>query len=110
MSEENIKFACSGCGLCCKNIGKVPEIAREHGFTYDLKEDGSCEMLDESNQCKVYNTRPDICRVDRMYEILHKPLLKTRKEIYLQEAQICNTFIRDKNLDEKFLINLNQYN
>ncbi len=40
-------------------------------FPYQADETGACEMLDKStNQCKVYETRPDVCRVDSVYERL----------------------------------------
>lgn len=55
-------FKCECCGLCCKNIMNIPELK-----SFD---DGSgiCINLDlNTNLCKIYSTRPIICRVDEAY-------------------------------------------
>jgi len=101
------KFPCSGCGACCKRIGLVLNQFREmYNFPYNAKEDGSCEMLDENNMCKVYDNRPEICSLDRMYERNHKQL-KTKKEFYLETAKICNTWMEEDKLEEKYKIDIN---
>ena len=81
---------------------------RNLGFPYDAKEDGSCVMLDENNKCKVYDKRPDACNVDKMYDRFHSNV-KTKKEIYLLEATICNSFVEQDGIDNKYLIDLKQY-
>jgi len=55
-----IKFNCTGCGCCCSRVGKAMDNMKRLGFPYNAKEDGSCEMLDENKQCKVYENRPDV--------------------------------------------------
>jgi len=49
--------------MCCRNIGHIFELR-----SFD-KGDGICKYLDEdSNLCKIYHKRPDICQVDLMYK------------------------------------------
>lgn len=101
MSDE-IKFNCTGCGACCKLVGQmifdtrfrvdmgetdgvVKEIAE---FPYDIREDGSCSMLNPDNSCSIYEDRPDICKVHRMYE-KHKAHQMTREEYYAENEKAC---------------------
>lgn len=95
------KFNCTGCGACCRLIGHIVFSARyrvEMGerdgvlleaanFPYDVKGDGSCSMLDEENKCRVYEDRPDICKVSRMYEKYNTH--KTRSEYYAENEEAC---------------------
>lgn len=55
-------FICTKCGICCKNIDKVPELA-----DFDLG-NGTCKYLTKDNTCAIYLSRPDICSVEKMYE------------------------------------------
>jgi len=49
--------------MCCRNIGHIPELKEFN------RGDGVCKYLDEySNLCKIYYKRPDICKVDLMYQ------------------------------------------
>lgn len=53
-------FACTRCGMCCRNISTVSELsAFDNGS-------GVCIHL-ENNLCTIYMDRPIICRVDQMY-------------------------------------------
>jgi Fe-S-cluster containining protein len=54
------KFPCDGCGACCRSVGHLTMIPSTNGV---------CDHL-FSNQCSIYDTRPEICRVDHMREIL----------------------------------------
>ncbi len=76
-------FPCSKCGICCKNIDKVPELK-----PYDLG-NGTCKYLDlNTNLCTIYDTRPDICRVDKMYEI-HFKNIYSKEEFYELNLKSC---------------------
>lgn len=56
-------FPCSGCGACCRRVGWMPtEELSKHGLRAD--ESGACTHLLPDNSCEIYETRPDICRVD----------------------------------------------
>ena len=60
-AENNMAFPCDQCGLCCKNLGHIPELsAFDNG-------NGRCIHLTDENLCKIYAQRPLICNVRRMY-------------------------------------------
>lgn len=100
---ENKKgFPCTECGLCCKNIAHIIELK-----DFDLG-NGTCKYFDKNtNICSIYENRPDICRVDLMFE---KEYFKyfTKDEFYKLNAQACNKFQKKFNLDEKYMIILKQ--
>lgn len=58
-----LSFPCTKCGLCCRNVGNsVLTKFLDRG-------DGICIHLDlQTNLCKIYEQRPQICRVDEMYK------------------------------------------
>lgn len=66
-------FTCLKCGLCCKNIDKIPELS-----VYN-RGDGQCIYLTASNLCKIYEIRPDICNVEKMYDLVFCRLISREK-------------------------------
>ena len=53
-------FHCDKCGLCCHLLKDVPQLeAFDRG-------DGTCRFL-QGNLCSIYESRPDICNVEKMY-------------------------------------------
>jgi Fe-S-cluster containining protein len=56
-------FSCAKCGLCCQNLDKATAYAQlDRG-------DGTCVNFDSvSHNCRIYETRPLICRVNDFYE------------------------------------------
>ena len=67
-------FSGTKCGLCCRNIDQIPELA-----AFDPG-NGVCIHLTEDNLCAIYEQRPDICNVETMYQ-LHFQNIMTR-EVY----------------------------
>lgn len=67
-------FQCTKCGICCRNIDKIPELIEFHTGN------GVCVHLADNNLCNIYPNRPDICNVDKMYELKYKALMS--KEEY----------------------------
>ena len=57
---DRIKFSCDQCGLCCRLISKIPQLA-----AFD-RGDGVCIHL-RGTLCDIYEQRPDICNVEKMY-------------------------------------------
>ncbi len=104
-----VKFQCSGCGCCCSRVGKAIANMKSLGFPYEAKEDGSCTMLDENKQCKVYDDRPEVCSVDRMYEKYYKEMFENKKDFYTMQSEICHKFINEDGMDSKYLVDLTQY-
>lgn len=69
---NNIKFECSGCGLCCKKINIAVENTKhidELYFPYKWDNNGVCENLDSDNKCKVYDNRPLLCNIEKVAEV-----------------------------------------
>lgn len=59
----NNEFKCIKCGACCKNIGYVEEAK------FLDRGDGVCKYYSiENKECTIYDFRPPICRVDKMYK------------------------------------------
>ncbi|WP_438766594.1 YkgJ family cysteine cluster protein [Kushneria sp. TE3] len=57
-------FSCTQCGLCCRNV----HLAEETRFLD--RGNGACRHYNEAQKlCTIYSHRPDICRVDRQYEL-----------------------------------------
>ena len=73
-------FPCTNCGLCCQNISSVYELKE-----FDLG-NGICKYFDNmSNNCSIYDIRPNICRIDKMYDIQYKKILQ--KKIFIMKMQ-----------------------
>ncbi|MEE1922479.1 YkgJ family cysteine cluster protein [Pseudomonas sp. 148P] len=55
-------FPCNQCGLCCQHV----HMAEETRFLD--RGDGTCRHYDAaSKRCRIYEERPDICRVDLQF-------------------------------------------
>ena len=93
-------FPCSGCGLCCQNISNVAELQK-----FDLG-NGICIHYDGfKNECKIYNERPDICKVDKMFELQYKAYF-TKEEFYIENAKVCNSLQEQYGLDNSFNVRI----
>ena len=78
-----LPFPCYGCGMCCRMV----DVAEE---TRPLdRGDGICKHLDtDTNRCTIYEKRPDICRVDKQYELHGKD--KTWPEFIELTLEACD--------------------
>ncbi|MFK3772128.1 YkgJ family cysteine cluster protein [Pseudomonas sp. NPDC089406] len=57
-------FPCSQCGLCCRSVHLAEQTQ------YLDRGDGACRHYNDADKrCLIYETRPDICRVDRQYRM-----------------------------------------
>jgi uncharacterized protein len=90
-------FPCTMCGCCCRRIGDIIKQGIE--FPYKAMSDGACEML-EDNKCKIYDSRPTICNIDKLAKILHIE----RKEFYKENIKACNQMMDDDNIPQEFRI------
>lgn len=76
-------FFCDKCGLCCRNIAQVPQLKElDNG-------QGVCRYLLPNNLCAIYENRPEICRVDVMYERYYKSKM-TKTEFYKINMEVCD--------------------
>jgi len=81
-------FNCTSCGMCCRLIREsvesaidvykecgdtIPIITAITKFPFGWDEDGCCEKLDkETNLCTIYEDRPLVCNVERVWETYYK--------------------------------------
>lgn len=59
-------FPCDRCGLCCRHLEQIPQLK-----DFDSG-DGKCVHLLDNNECLIYNNRPNICNVSKMFELYFK--------------------------------------
>lgn len=93
-------FPCTSCGLCCQNISHIKELKE-----LDLG-NGTCEHFNSiNNGCNIYDTRPDICRVDKMFDLkYHKKFSK--EEFYRLNANACNNLQKAYGVDKSFQVKI----
>ncbi|MBQ3647158.1 MAG: YkgJ family cysteine cluster protein [Synergistaceae bacterium] len=72
----NLNFPCKKCGMCCRMLKHVPQL---HDFD---KGDGVCKYL-ENNLCSIYDKRPLICNVQKMYEKFFANIMPPEEFIFL---------------------------
>lgn len=60
---------------------------------YD-KGNGTCMYL-KDNLCSIYDNRPDICRIDYMFEKIYKTIM-TKDEYYKLNYKACRELITNK--------------
>lgn len=94
-------FKCTGCGACCKTLDLfgLEELKKNGLKTIDGK---TCENLKEDNTCGIYDTRPDMCRVNKNWE-----RLKEEGDIFSYHkrmADMCNRFQIEQNIDKKYRV------
>lgn len=77
-----MSFKCNQCGICCRNIGEIEELADYHNG------DGICKYLLPSNLCGIYNSRPIWCNVDLYYDRFLAEEM-TREEWYALNEKAC---------------------
>jgi len=95
-----MNFPCTGCGLCCQNISTIKEL---HSF--DLG-NGVCKYLNLlDNSCKIYENRPDICQVDKMFKIKYSNYF-SKDEFYIENAKVCNALQENYGIDKSFRIQI----
>jgi len=85
-TQENIPatgFSCARCGQCCRQLN-LNDSYRELD-----RGDGVCRhFIDATNLCAIYDDRPDLCRIDLMYEHLFMPHM-TRTEYHAATQAAC---------------------
>jgi len=93
-------FPCSSCGLCCQNISQIKELKE-----FDLG-NGVCKYFDiDTKLCQIYETRPDICRVDKMFDIKYYQYFM-KNEFYTLNANACNSMQEKYNMDRSYRVKL----
>ena len=86
-------FNCTMCGECCRHIDLIPQLSEFDDGT------GTCIHL-KNNLCDIYETRPDICRVDVMYEKTYSTIY-SREDFYRLNEEACKQLALNKRLSLK---------
>jgi len=76
--------------------------------------DGACVHLQEDNTCEIYETRPEICRVDAMFNKrrAETPELMEfidKKSYFILNSTACNLMMDEDGIPEEFRIDLTKY-
>ena len=80
--SDNVNFKCCACGECCRHIGHIEQLRNfDNG-------NGVCIHLN-GNLCDIYENRPEICRVDAMYEKYFSSIY-SREEFYEINKKACD--------------------
>ncbi len=95
-------FPCTSCGICCQNISLIEELK-----DLDIG-NGTCKHYNVHNlKCDIYETRPNICRVDKMFDLEYNKYF-SENEFYILNAKICNELQEKYNLDKKYKIKIGE--
>ncbi|MBA4500872.1 YkgJ family cysteine cluster protein [Marinobacterium marinum] len=82
-SNSDSAFPCDRCGICCQNVGLAEEVK------FLDRGDGVCKYYDSSSHsCSIYESRPEICRVDVQYEKYYINILSW-DEFVKKNLDIC---------------------
>lgn len=115
-----MSFPCTGCGLCCMKAGKAvegakalirdkkvdnPYVREVAAFPFQYDQDGRCEMLGEDHRCKVYDQRPDICKIDVTWEKYHSSGISL-ENYYRSTITVCNDLMAEAGNYDNFFIEL----
>ena len=76
-----MSFSCTKCGECCRHINNISQLA-----AFDIG-NGVCRFL-KNNLCSIYDSRPEICRVDYMYD-KYFCVSMSREEYYALNMKAC---------------------
>lgn len=73
--------------VCCKSVGHIPELSSTNGV---------CDQLDtKTNRCKIYDSRPLICRVDDYWEANLQSII-TKDEWYKENEEACKKLLSNE--------------
>ena len=91
------EFKCNKCGACCKHV----DLNEESSFLD--RGDGVCKYYDEKNMCQIYDFRPEICRVEKMYKKFKNQM--TYEEYIKASYEACENLREfDKKINEEEIL------
>ncbi len=94
-SQKILFFPCTACGACCKYLHLAEELQE-----FD-RGDGTCiHLLEPSNRCAIYETRPDICNIQKQYKLHYQATPWT--EFVQENLQICEALQLDQKAKARF--------
>ena len=92
-----MSFPCTKCGQCCMNISKVEQLIDDHSGN------GICIFYRENVGCKIYQNRPDVCRIDEGYIKFFSSHMSIQ-EFYQKNAQVCNQLQEEKGMNQQYRV------
>lgn len=98
----SLRFNCDRCGLCCRSIGGIPQLKQ-----YD-RGDGVCCHLTDANLCDMYESRPEVCNVERMYSRFAGEM--KRDEYYSMMEASCDYLKKNFSQDKRHQPNCHDIN
>lgn len=81
------KFECDKCGLCCRCLRHNATVKGTRLEKMD-RGDGVCKHLTADNLCDIYDHRPDICNVDKTYDMEFADKM-SREEYHTMQRNAC---------------------
>lgn len=82
MTENDLKFFCDRCGLCCQSLAGIELYADLDDGT------GVCRFFDPiAKLCRIYETRPLKCNVRESYSCFQK--IMSLSEYYQLNYEAC---------------------
>lgn len=90
-TKPRTEFPCTRCGACCRVAAMLP------GFPEPTTESGRCVHLTGDDLCSIYEDRPEVCRINAMWE---KQNTLTLREYHRVAAATCNDLMRAQGMDE----------
>ena len=95
MDDHKRSFKCEKCGACCRTVGLIEEAK------FLDRGDGVCKYLDKNNLCMIYEFRPEICRVDKMYKrYKNKMTWDEYLELSYESCDKLRKYEKDKKIKE----------
>ena len=98
-----MSFPCTGCGACCRHVDRANYLINanpELNFPYTWDQTGKCEMLGDDNKCKVYETRPLICNVDKFIKFY----AISEKKFYKLNIKSCHSLMKEEGIYKEYRI------
>lgn len=79
----SMAWVCTKCGECCRHVGEVK------GMEEFARPDGACVFLTDDNLCSIYDNRPLICNVSKVYETFFKDSM-SENDFYKITQDACD--------------------
>jgi len=92
-----MKFPCTQCGQCCKNIQGIDLLKSYHSG------DGVCYFYEKTEGCLIYEFRPDVCNIEKGYERFFSQYLSL-DEYLKNNALACNALQEKECMDESYRV------
>ena len=97
-----MEFLCTQCGICCRKAGELGLMPSQG--------DGSCIHLNDDNQCDIYDDRPTICNVQKMYKHYKSlGITSSKKDYYILNNKICNEWMDEYDIPKELRIDISEY-